>query len=180
MILGRPRNWQASGNSGVVSELTNTLNGSRVFYGGRYHSNSPDSFALQNTFDPLDPGTHEPPNLVRKALWEIKFDTVFNNLGTIEFDSAKTIFGTGLVNTVPRDVPVNFVKSIITVNLKGDLNLDGGVTPADVVLELMCIYQGIVPPAGQSACDLNCDGQVTAADVAVFLNFKYLGAAWPC
>lgn len=176
MILARPRTF-----NGVISRLTNTLNGSVVLFGlARYHSNSPDSFAVAGVFDPLKPETREPPNSVRKPLWEIKFDTVFNNLGTVEFDTAYVNSNSGFTNTVPRDLPFNFLKSIVTVELKGDLNLDGEVRPADVVLELQCVYLGQIPPAGQSACDLNCDGQVTAADVAVMLNFKYLGSAWPC
>jgi hypothetical protein len=178
MILARPRNF-----NGVISRLTNTLNGSLVLYGlSRYHSNSPDSFAVAGVFDPLVPSTHEPPNLVRKPFWEIKFDTVFNNLGTVELDTANVLSNSGFTNAVPVDVRVNFVKSIVTVIIpqKGDLNLDVVVSPADVVLELQAVYLGEVPPAGLLACDLNCDGQVTSADVAVMLNFKYLGSAWPC
>ena len=175
MTLGWPRNF-----NGTVSRLTNTLAGSLVFFGARYHSNSPDSFYIAGVFDPLDPGTHEPPNAVRKPFWEIKFDTVKANLGTIEFDSGRTTSSTGFTNTIPRDIAVNFVKSIVTVGLKGDLNFDGAVSPADVVLELQCVYLGDIPPAGQSACDLNCDGQVTAADFTAMLNYKYLTGVWPC
>ncbi|MGH8003655.1 MAG: carboxypeptidase regulatory-like domain-containing protein, partial [Limisphaerales bacterium] len=38
---------------------------------------------------------------------------------------------------------------------KGDLNLDGSLSPADVVLILNCIFLGTSPPAGASTCDLN-------------------------
>ena len=182
MTLARPR----TGN-GCMSRLTTTLGGSYGIIGGRYHSNSPDSFYIEGVFDPLNYYTSvEPPNPVRKALWEIKFDTVRANLGTIEFDSVFYYWPGGVSFTAyddqgqPYSFPANFVKSVITVGLKGDLNLDGGVSPADVVLELQAVYLGEIPAAGLSACDLNCDGQVTAADITVMLNFKYLTGVWPC
>jgi hypothetical protein len=175
MTLGRPRNF-----NGVVSRLSNTLTGTSAFNFSRYHSTSPDSFRLSVVYDPLQPASIEPPNAVRKPFWELKFDTVFTNLGTIEFDTGTVIQNTRFTNTVPQDIPVNFVKSIITVGLKGDLNLDGEVRPADVVLELQCVYLGDTPPAGRGACDVNCDGEITPADVAVFLNYKFVTLVWPC
>jgi len=178
MTLGWPRNF-----NGVVSRLANTLEGSLVFNFSRYHSNSPDSIRVAGVFDPLDPGSLEPPNAVRKAFYEIKFDTVLNGAGTIELDTGTIVQRTTFTNTVPVDVPVNFVKSTVTVvtnPLKGDLNLDGEVRPADVIWELYCVYLGDTPPAGRSACDVNCDGQATPADVAVFLTYKFITLVWPC
>ena len=179
-ILARPRNF-----NGGVNRLTNTLNGSFEFSagpgtGGKYNSVSPDSFLVAALFDPLNGADIEPPNALRKAMWELKFDTVLNWLGTFEIYTGIVYASTLFTTTYPRDLPVNVAKSVVTVVPKGDLNLDGSVSPADVVLELMCVYLGDIPPAGQSACDLNCDGQVTAADVAVMLNFKYLTGVWPC
>jgi len=186
MTLARPRNFD-----GMVNRLTTTLgaqrgsNPSPLTVPGRvYNSVSPDTLAFFAGFDPLDPSTIEPPNVGRKALWEIKFDTVFNNAGTIEFDTTRWSNGfAGFTNTDPIDYRVNFIKSVITVvtnPLKGDLNLDGEVRVADVVLELYCVYLGTIPPAGPSACDVNCDGQVSPADVAVFLNYKFITLMWPC
>ena len=182
MTLARPRTF-----NGMVSRLTSTLgtvlvsSPNPVTIPGRvYNSVSPDSFKLAGGFDPLDRSTIEPSNAVRKAFWELKFDTVFANLGTIEFDTGRVVTSTSFTNTVPVDLPVNFVKSVITVELKGDLNLDGEVRVADVVLELYCVYLGQIPPAGPSACDVNCDGEVTPADVAVFLNYKFITLMWPC
>ena len=132
MTLGRPRNF-----NGTVSRLTNTLNGSLVFFGARYHSNSPDSFFVAGVFDPLVPSTHEPPNAVRKAFWEFKFDTVISYTGTLEIDTVRTTSSTGFTNTVPRDVPVNFVKS--RVEVRGGMNFD----PRDsVILESKAVNPG--------------------------------------
>ncbi len=175
MTLARPRTFD-----GVINRLTNTLGATKAISLTRYNSSSPDSFRFSSGFDPLNPSTIEPPNPVRKPFWEIKFDTVFSNLGVIELDSGRVVGSSFFTNTVPVDLPVNFLKSTITVASKGDLNLDGEVRPSDVVLELQCVFLGDIPPAGFSACDLNCDGQVTAADVAVFLTYKFLTLVWPC
>jgi len=182
MTLARPRSFD-----GMVNLLTTTLGVQKASLpspvsipGRRYNSVSPDSFLLAGGFDPLNPATIEPPNAARKALWEIKFDSVLSNLGTIELDTGRVSNNTAFTNTVPQDLPVNFIKSVITVELKGDLNLDGEVRVADVVLELYCVFLGIAPPAGPSACDVNCDGEITPADVAVFLNYKFITLMWPC
>jgi hypothetical protein len=176
MTLGWPRNF-----NGVFNRLTNTLGGTKYYNFTGYHSNSPDSFYFGGVFDPLQPASIEPPNAVRKPFWEIKFDTVRANLGAVEFDSLGNLSRqTAFTNTVPVDVPVHFVKSTVTVERKGDLNLDGIVSPADVVLELQCVYLGDTPAAGRGACDVNCDGEITPADVAVFLNYKFITLVWPC
>jgi len=81
-----------------------------------YNSASPDSMLIAGGFDPTDPATIEPPNLlVRKALWDIKFDTVLVGGGTFELDTGRVVQNTLFTNTVPSDAPVNFVKAIITV-----------------------------------------------------------------
>ncbi|MGE5692508.1 MAG: dockerin type I repeat-containing protein [Candidatus Zixiibacteriota bacterium] len=178
MTLARPRNY-----SGMIRPLTTTLQAQKVFSTSKYRSNSPDTFYFAGGFNPEDDLTKEPPNAVRKALWEIKFDTVFNNTGTIEFNSTSNWGASitpGFTNTEPVDYRANFLKAVITVERKGDLNVDGIVSPADVVLELNCVYLGSVPPAGYSKCDVNCDGEVTPADVAVFLNYKFVTLVWPC
>jgi len=64
--------------------------------------------------------------------------------------------------------------------LKGDLNLDGVLTLADIVLMLNCVFLGEQPAAAPSACDVNCDGLLTAADVVILLNMFYLSTAPPC
>ncbi|MGH8003665.1 MAG: hypothetical protein ACRECJ_02940, partial [Limisphaerales bacterium] len=47
------------------------------------------------------------------------------------------------------------VAVLVQVFQKGDLNQDGALAPADVVLLLNCIFLGLVPPAGANACDMD-------------------------
>lgn len=125
LLLAWPRTF-----NGVVSMLTSTLNGSRVFSGGFYHGNSPDSFLVAGVYDPLDLSTAEPPNLVRKAFYEIKFDSAIATAnGTVEFDSARVIQPSGFVNTVPADIQVNFVKSIVTITATDVRDINPGQRP---------------------------------------------------
>jgi hypothetical protein len=177
MLFSHPRTY-----SGVVARLTNTLTNGVVNFDG-YNSSSPDRCAISGFGDPLNPAAIEPPNSARKAVWEFKFDTVFNSAGTVEFDTAEYVLATGFSTAGGLALNVNSLKSVVTVvtnPLKGDLNLDGEVRPSDVVWELQCVFLGEIPPAGRARCDLNCDGQATAADVAVFLTYKFLTLVWPC
>lgn len=179
-IVARPR-----GFSGVINPLGYLRYGAATGFGS-YHSDSPDTFLVYGQFDPADPSTLEPPNSIRKAMWEIKFDTVLNNLGTIELDSGTySSFGytTEFVPANPIiDMPVNFLKGVLTVPSyrKGDLNQDVALTPSDVVWILNCVMLGMPPPAGEGACDLNCDGQNSPADVVLELNAVFLQEPFPC
>ncbi|HXF49695.1 MAG TPA: SBBP repeat-containing protein [Verrucomicrobiae bacterium] len=64
--------------------------------------------------------------------------------------------------------------------LKGDLNLDGVMTLADVVLMLNFAFNGAPFPAAPSAGDLNCDGKISPADVVVLLLIFYASIPPPC
>jgi len=64
--------------------------------------------------------------------------------------------------------------------LKGDMNCDGILTAADVVLHLNCTFLGIGATCESCIADLNCDGIMTAADVVNLLNFVFLGTPPPC
>jgi len=62
---------------------------------------------------------------------------------------------------------------------KGDMNGVGGLTPADVVLMLNCVF------LGTGTCDLcfadvNCSSDLTPADVVIELNAVFLGTSFPC
>ncbi len=182
IILGRPRYF-----NGMASRLTSTL--VQTFPlppiippppGLVYNSESPDSFLVGAFFDPLQPATIEPPNAVRKALWDIKFDSVWSNPGTVEFDTGRVVQSTSFTNTVPVDMPVHFVKSVITVVPKGDLDLDGQLSAADVVLLLNCVFFTDPTSAAASPCDLNCDRQRSPADAVWLLQAVFLGRAFPC
>jgi hypothetical protein len=127
--LGVPRNF-----NGTIRRLASTLTGSSIFFGARYHSNSPDSALWAGVYDPLDPFTLEEPNLARKAFWEIKYDSVQNFLGDMEVDSVRTTQSVGFTNTVPVDIPVNFMKGIITVTTVGIRDVDKGQRPQNYSL----------------------------------------------
>lgn len=62
--------------------------------------------------------------------------------------------------------------------VKGDINGDGSLTPADVVLTLNCVF---LNPGGCTACaDVNCSGGLSPADVVIELNMVFLGAGPGC
>ncbi|HXF49676.1 MAG TPA: right-handed parallel beta-helix repeat-containing protein [Verrucomicrobiae bacterium] len=62
---------------------------------------------------------------------------------------------------------------------RGDLDRDGMFSPADVVLELNCIFL-LIGDCPLEVADLNCDGQLSPADVVLLLNLVFLGILPPC
>ncbi|MCI0596301.1 MAG: hypothetical protein L0Z48_07135 [candidate division Zixibacteria bacterium] len=167
----------------VVTPLTNTL---RYFaassFGSFNNDKSPDKFLIAAGFDPARPETIEPSNSVRKGIWELKFKHTSDSTGQVIFDTTTIV---GLRNTFtttePRDHPANFVPSIITLEyLKGDLDKNTRLAPADVVLILNAVMLNIPPPRGFEACDLNCDGERTIADVMLLINAVFLAEGFPC
>lgn len=65
------------------------------------------------------------------------------------------------------------------VSARGDLNADGHLSPADVVLELMCVFYSLGDcPAFRA--DLDCDGTVDIVDVVYLLNRVFYGAPALC
>ena len=85
-----------------------------------------------------------------------------------------------MINMQGGKIDVNFVKAVLTVTGKGDMNLDGALTSADVVLLMNCVFAGIGPPSGVLSCDLNCDGLATSLDVVLLLNAVFWGDPFPC
>ncbi|MGE5693551.1 MAG: hypothetical protein ACM3YF_07220, partial [Candidatus Zixiibacteriota bacterium] len=65
---------------------------------------------------------------------------------------------------------------------KGDLDNNRNLTPADVVLELNCVFLGETPPGlgSNCYCDLNCELGPTPADIVLQLQAVYLGTPFPC
>jgi len=63
---------------------------------------------------------------------------------------------------------------------KGDLNLDGLLSIADVVIELNAIFLNSSFLAPFSSADGNCDGILSPADVVVLLSVVFLGIPFPC
>lgn len=68
---------------------------------------------------------------------------------------------------------------LLKLQNKGDLNQDGSLTPADVVLELNCVFLG---SGNCASCltDNNCDGTLSPADVVNELNLVFLDINPPC
>ncbi|MCI0405092.1 MAG: glycoside hydrolase [candidate division Zixibacteria bacterium] len=64
--------------------------------------------------------------------------------------------------------------------VKGDLNLDSLLTPADVVLELNAVFLQQAFPASFEAADVNCDTVLSPADVVLHLNATFMGDPFPC
>lgn len=58
---------------------------------------------------------------------------------------------------------------------KGDLNGDSIFTPADVVLELNCVFIG-TGPCDTCLVDVNCDGTNSPADIVIELNAVFLNS----
>ncbi|MGH8004015.1 MAG: hypothetical protein ACRECJ_04765, partial [Limisphaerales bacterium] len=64
--------------------------------------------------------------------------------------------------------------------LKGDLNADSTLSPADVVLELNAVFLSDTFTAPFCAADLDCNGNLSPADVVLELNLVFLGTPVTC
>ncbi|MCI0330788.1 MAG: hypothetical protein L0196_07540 [candidate division Zixibacteria bacterium] len=178
-----PRNVAGNLTFGsVITPLTYFIYGSAAQF--RYNNSSPDTFFVFAGGDGVDPATNEPPNATRKAVWEIKFDTVLTNVGTFELDTVHhPAFPVGpalLTTTHAVDVAAHFLKSVVTVTYpKGDFNQDLRMSAADIVTLLNCVFQSQPPPGGAS-CDVNCDGQASGADVVLEVQAVFNQEPFPC
>jgi hypothetical protein len=63
---------------------------------------------------------------------------------------------------------------------RGDLNLDGQQTTADVVLELNRVFLGQPYPAPEEFGDMNCDSRFSIADIGLILLTVYLLSPFFC
>ncbi len=68
---------------------------------------------------------------------------------------------------------------------KGDMNGVGGISPADAVLMLNCVFLGNGSGTVGGDCnlcysDVNCAGGLSPADAVVQLNYVFLGTPLPC
>ena len=64
--------------------------------------------------------------------------------------------------------------------VKGDLNLDGLLTIADVVMQLNAVFLSAPFPAPFENADVNCDGLLKPADVVLELWAVFLQEPFPC
>lgn len=181
MTLAWPRTFK-----GVTGALNTPLqNGFRIFNGLHYNNVTPDTFIVAMLFHPLDvPGTAEPPNMVRKQILEIKFDSVLFNAGEVELDSAfaKTSHVTSVSmcfnDRLGQKISVNFVKGIITVSepARGDMDGNGIITILDATLLNNCVF---VERGYQTRADATCDGVISPVDVVAILRKVFLEYALP-
>ncbi|HXF48851.1 MAG TPA: S8 family serine peptidase [Verrucomicrobiae bacterium] len=65
------------------------------------------------------------------------------------------------------------------VSAKGDVNADGFFSPADVVLELNCVFL-MTGDCSLNRTDLDCNGILQLADVVLAVNRVFLGIPPPC
>lgn len=63
--------------------------------------------------------------------------------------------------------------------VRGDMNGDGWLSTADVVVLLNVVFLNS-PPPNLPFHDLNCDGNISAADLVLLLNLVFLGSSLPC
>ncbi|MCI0330792.1 MAG: hypothetical protein L0196_07560 [candidate division Zixibacteria bacterium] len=63
---------------------------------------------------------------------------------------------------------------------KGDLNGDGALSGADLVLIINCNFADQPPPAGRWACDVNCSGYGSPSDVVSMIDAIFREVPFPC
>ncbi|HXF49656.1 MAG TPA: IPT/TIG domain-containing protein, partial [Verrucomicrobiae bacterium] len=83
------------------------------------------------------------------------------------------------VDSLETYSPAFFTVGSGCAGAKGDMNASGGLSPADVVLMLNCVF------LASGSCDLcfadvNCSGGLSPADVVIELNMVFLGAGAGC
>jgi len=88
--------------------------------------------------------------------------------------------GVTTVICVATDASGNRDSCSFTVRVsKGDMDGDGNLTSADVVLMLNCAFLGL-GTCDPCFADLDCDGVLTATDVVIELNLVFLGVLTNC
>lgn len=92
-------------------------------------------------------------------------------------------FMAGARNYSPSEELLNAGRALLILSgtaVKGDLNLDVNLSPADLVSELNVVFLGSAFSAPLCAADTNCDAQLTPSDVVILLNAVFGGSPIPC
>lgn len=119
--------------------------------------------------------------LSSKGVWEwVPEDTVTIPNGSPTVTSISSFTPTGNPTTDDYFSVVYQTSGGPPATTRGDLNNDGFLTPADVVLELNLVFLGQIPPAGAAEGDVNCDGQLAPADVVLLMNKVFLNSGNLC
>lgn len=112
--------------------------------------------------------------------WVRRYDGLGNNsdqVADLALDDSKNVYVTGSSYGDTTGLDIVTIKYVQF--LKGDLNEDGTLGLADVVLQLNCVFlaEGDCPPR---IADLNCDSSMSAADVVILLLMLYASFSPPC
>lgn len=119
--------------------------------------------------------------LTSKGNWEwVPEDTVTIPNGTPTVTSISSMTPTGNPTTDDYFSVTYQTSGGPPATTRGDLNNDGFLTPADIVLELNLVFLSQIPPAGAAEGDVNCDGLLTPADVVLLLNKVFLDSRNLC
>lgn len=113
-------------------------------------------------------------------------DTAFTTFtGDTGYVSVPTAGGLDGIVSIPACVRADARRPITNAGyarLRGDLNNDCNVSPADLVsliyLVCCCIPPASAPPPEMA--DVNCDGNVNLDDVIYLVNYVYLGQSTVC
>ena len=92
-------------------------------------------------------------------------------------------FMAGARNYSPSEELSNAGRALLVLSgtvVKGDLNLNASLSPADVVSQLNAVFLSSPFPAPFCAADVNCDAQLTPSDVVILLNAVFGGSPIPC
>lgn len=110
---------------------------------------------------------------LRDTVLQINFEGSLNppQSPVLLTQSSVTIYASDGFNYATDTAPV--------AGLLGDLNLSGDLTPADVVLELNCVFLG-TGYCSLAVADVNCSGDLTPADVVLELLAVFSGQPFPC
>jgi hypothetical protein len=88
-------------------------------------------------------------------------------------------YGLSVLPGYPRATCCNPTVTFMPPAARGDVNRDGSLTSADVVLILSCVFTATGPNCSFCQTDVNCDFARTPADVVAELNYVVLGQASP-
>ncbi len=112
--------------------------------------------------------------------WVHRYNGSDNNsdqVADLAVDGSSNVFVTGSSYGDTSGLDIVTIKYVQFI--KGDLNGDGVLGLADVVLQLNCVFlrEGDCPPR---IADLNCNGSISPADVVILLLIFFVSAPPPC
>lgn len=101
---------------------------------------------------------------------------------TADSDASPNAGSAAAINAAKTSETSTSHTAICPVSITGDVNVDGGITSADVISIVNAVFRGSsnwVQPC-LAAGDTNCDVQVTSADIIVLVSYVFKGGPAPC